>query len=204
MVSCDASTLYCCLTDLVFDCLFDWLILLQNNKYWNISGPGQWSDADMLEVGNGGLSTTEYISHFSLWALIKSPLLIGCDLSSMSYDTYRILSNAEVIAINQDPLGVQGHRVSAAGHHEVWSGPLANGDMAVILFNRGDSAANITAKFDEIGLQSSKASARDLWAYKDLGMFEKSITLECESHGSRTLRVTPSQQKHKHSRFIKH
>jgi len=164
----------------------------KNDQYWNISGPGQWSDPDMLEVGNGGLSTTEYISHFSLWALIKAPLLIGCDLTSMSEDTYMILRNQEVIAINQDPLGVQGHRVSDAGDQEVWAGPLANGDVAVVLLNRGKSDANITATFSQIGLTASKASVRDLWAYKDLGQFSDSITFDMPSHGSRTLRISPA------------
>jgi len=164
----------------------------QNDKFWNYSGPGGWSDPDMLEVGNGGMTTIEYTSHFSLWALVKAPLIIGCDLTSMSYDTYTILRNQEVIAINQDPLGVQGHRVSAAGDQEVWAGPLANGDAAVVLFNRGSKDANITATFKQIGLAASKATVRDLWAFEDLGEFESEITLSMPSHGSRTLRIKPS------------
>ena len=79
--------------------------ILANDKWWKYAAPGGWNDPDMLEVGNGGMSKTEYVTHFSLWALAKAPLLIGCDMSSMSSDTLEILSNAEVIAVNQDPLG---------------------------------------------------------------------------------------------------
>jgi len=84
-----------------------------NDAWWKYAGPGAWNDPDMLEVGNGGMTTTEYTSHFSLWALSKSPLLIGCDITNMSPATLSILTNSEVIAINQDPLGVQGHKVAS-------------------------------------------------------------------------------------------
>jgi len=82
-----------------------------NNFAYLYAGPGGWNDPDMLEVGNGGMSTDEYTSHFSLWALIKSPLLIGCDLTKVSSADLAILLNTEVIAVNQDPLGVQGRRI---------------------------------------------------------------------------------------------
>ena len=81
--------------------------ILANDKWWNYTGPGGWNDPDMLEIGNnGGMSKTEYMTHFSLWCLAKAPLLIGCDMSSMSNDTLEILSNSEVIAVNQDSLGM--------------------------------------------------------------------------------------------------
>ena len=80
--------------------------ILANDKWWNYSAPGGWNDPDMLEIGNGGMSKTEYMTHFSLWCLAKAPLLIGCDMSSMSNDTLEILSNSEVIAVNQDSLGM--------------------------------------------------------------------------------------------------
>lgn len=76
------------------------------------AGPGAWNDPDMLEVGNGGMSTDQYQSHFALWALLKAPLLIGCDLNKVSSDTLKILGNSEIIAINQDELGIQGDRIS--------------------------------------------------------------------------------------------
>jgi len=85
----------------------------QNDQWWNYSGTGGWNDPDMLEVGNGHMTTAEYISHFSLWALAKSPLLIGCDITKMSNITSNILTNTEVIAVNQDKLGIQGHKVAS-------------------------------------------------------------------------------------------
>ena len=86
-------------------------IIDQNDQWYQYAGPGGWNDPDMLEVGNGGMTYTEYRTHFGLWALVKSPLLIGCDITKMSEETKEILTNPEVIAINQDPLGKQGHKI---------------------------------------------------------------------------------------------
>jgi len=86
----------------------------QNDEWWSYAAPGGWNDPDMLEVGNGGMTTAEYTAHFSLWALAKAPLLIGCDVTKMSKDTFTILTNAEVIAVSQDALGKQGHKVASA------------------------------------------------------------------------------------------
>lgn len=88
-------------------------ILDQNDRWASFAGPGGWNDPDMLEVGNGGMTTEEYRAHFGLWCLIKSPLLIGCDVTNMSGEVREILTNPEVIAVNQDPLGVQGRKVSS-------------------------------------------------------------------------------------------
>lgn len=100
----------------------------------HLAGPGGWNDPDMLEgtncilshliVGNGGCSYDEYVSHFSLWAALKSPLLIGCDVTKMSRETFTILNNTEVIAINQDTLGIPAKRVLKDGDKEVWGGPV--------------------------------------------------------------------------------
>ncbi|XP_022773614.1 alpha-galactosidase-like isoform X2 [Durio zibethinus] len=136
-----------------------------NDKWTSYAGPGGWNDPDMLEVGNGGMSTEEYRSHFSLWALAKAPLILGCDIRSMDDDTFELLSNKEVIAVNQDKLGVQGKKVRKTGDLEVWAGPLTENRVALILLNRGLSSATITAKWDDIGLNSSTVvDARDLWA----------------------------------------
>ena len=81
-----------------------------NEPLWPYAGPGHWNDADMLEVGNGGMTPTEYRAHFSLWAMMASPLMAGNDVAHMDETTRSILSNREVIAVDQDPLGVQGHR----------------------------------------------------------------------------------------------
>ena len=110
----------------------------------------------MLEVGNRGMSTTEYETHFSLWCLIKAPLLIGCDVWNMSNDTFRILTNSEVIAINQDPLGIQGNKVKSDGTRDVWASPLADGSFAVLLLNRGNVTTTITANWNDFGLDPSQ------------------------------------------------
>ncbi|KAM5556848.1 hypothetical protein ABKV19_024305 [Rosa sericea] len=91
-----------------------------NDKWASYAGPGGWNDPDMLEVGNGGMSYQEYRAHFSIWALMKAPLLIGCDVRNMTAETYEILSNEEVIAINQDSLGVQGRKVNVSGTDGVY------------------------------------------------------------------------------------
>ena len=155
-----------------------------NNMWWEYAGPGGWNDPDMLEIGNGGMTTTEYETHFSLWCLMKAPLLIGSDVRSMSDDTFRILTNSEVIAVNQDPLGVQGNKSRVDGDKEVWQGPLAHASYAVLLLNRGSSSASITAQWGDFGVDSTrKAMVRDLWQHKDLGTFTGSITAMVPSHG---------------------
>ncbi|KDO56005.1 hypothetical protein CISIN_1g0388171mg, partial [Citrus sinensis] len=138
----------------------------QNDKWASYAGPGGYNDPDMLEVGNGGMTTEEYRAHFSIWALAKAPLLIGCDIRAMDKITFNILSNKEVIAVNQDKLGVQGKKVKKEGDLEVWAGPLSGNRVAVVLWNRGSSKATVTANWSDIGLKlnhSTVVNARDLW-----------------------------------------
>jgi alpha-galactosidase len=146
------------------------------------AGPGRWNDPDMLEVGNGGMTHAEYRTHMSLWSLLAAPLLAGNDLRSMSKETLELLTNPEVIAIDQDPLGRQARRVSQAGTVEVWARPLADGRVAAGLFNRGEKPASVTARWADLGLRG-KARVRDAWARKDLGSFADSFTTEVEPHG---------------------
>ena len=163
-----------------------------NNEWYQYAGPGGWNDPDMLEVGNNGMYTKEYEVHFSLWCLMKAPLLIGCDVRSMSNDTFRILTNSEVIAVNQDPLGVQGTKVKSDGTRDVWAGPLADGSFAVLLLNRGFYNTNITTDWQDFGLDpSQEAAVRDLWAHQDLGVMKGSITTSVESHAVAMYRITP-------------
>ncbi|ONM18898.1 Alpha-galactosidase 3 [Zea mays] len=89
----------------------------KNNKWASYAGPGGWNDPDMLEVDNGGMTLAEYRSHFSIWALMKAPLLIGCDVRNMTSETMEILSNKEVIQVNKDPLGVQGRKILGQGKY---------------------------------------------------------------------------------------
>ena len=153
------------------------------------AGPGHWNDPDMLEVGNGGMKRDEYLTHMSLWAILAAPLLAGNDIRSMSDETRSILMNPEVIAVDQDAKGVQGHRVWDEGPLEIWVKPLADGSQAVGLFNRGESPLKITLDFNKIGAPSS-ARLRDLWQRKDLGAVQNSYTAEVPKHGVVFLKVS--------------
>jgi alpha-galactosidase len=149
----------------------------KNKPEWIGAGPGHWNDPDMLEVGNG-LNDTEGRAHFSMWAIMAAPLITGNDLSTMSATTKEILTNKEVIAVNQDPLGKQGRVVATPGSNlEVWSKEMTGTNVrAVALFNRGAAAASITVKWSDIGIPAGSAAVRDLWAAKDLGAFTDSYT----------------------------
>jgi alpha-galactosidase len=143
----------------------------------------------MLEVGNGKLTLDENRLHMTLWAILAAPLLAGNDLSQMKPETSEILTNRDVIAIDQDPLGKQGDRVSAVGPVEIWSKPLKGGDKAVALFNRDDSALPITLKLSEVGF-SGGAKAKDIWAAKDLGKLKDSYTVTVPRHSVVLLRLS--------------
>ena len=153
------------------------------------AGPGHWNDPDMLEIGNGGMKPDEYRTHMTLWALLAAPLLAGNDLRNMTDETKELLMNKEVIAVDQDTKGVQGHRIWDEGPLEIWVKPLADGGQAVGLFNRGESEFKITLDFSKIGIASS-AKLRDLWAHKDLGEFQQSYTAEVPRHGAAMFKIT--------------
>ena len=132
------------------------------------AAPGHWNDPDMLEVGNGKMKYNEYLTHMSLWAILAAPLLAGNDLSQMSAETKSILMNKDVIAIDQDPLGKQGDRVSAEGPFEVWSKPLKDGSIAVGLFNRGHDAEQMSLPLAKLGL-SAGSKIHNVWNPSDSG-----------------------------------
>ena len=147
------------------------------------AGPGHWNDPDMLEVGNGGMTDTEYRSHFSLWAILAAPLIAGNDLRSMRPATHNILTNKEVIAVNQDPLGREGTRVAKNGDLEVWAKQLKDGSRAVVLLNRSASEQNITVAWEDLGYPDHlSAAVRDLWQHKDLGKFTGKFSASVASH----------------------
>ncbi len=154
------------------------------------AGPGHWNDPDMLEVGNGGMTDNEYRTHMSLWAMLAAPLLAGNDLSKMTPETKSILMNNDVLAVDQDPLGKQGDRVSAVGPFEVWSKPLENGEAAVALFNRGTSDYPISFHLKDVGF-TQPVHARDLWSHKDIGTIQNSYTAVVPRHGVVILRLKP-------------
>ncbi|XP_073147326.1 alpha-galactosidase-like [Henckelia pumila] len=163
-----------------------------NDKWASHAAPGGWNDPDMLEVGNGGMTTEEYRSHFSIWALMKAPLLIGCDIRSMDNVTRAILGNEEVIAVNQDKLGVQGKKIKKDGDLEVWGGALSGNRVAVVLWNRGSSEATITTYWSDIGLNpSTMVDARDLWAHSTQSSVMRQISESIASHDCKMYVLSP-------------
>ncbi len=158
----------------------------------SFAGPGHWNDPDMLEIGNGGMTTPEYRAHFSFWALLAAPLLSGNDVRSMSADTKEILLNKEVIAVDQDALGREGHRVSKNGDLEVWARPLKDGGRAVILFNRGKEDAEVSVAWEQLAYPGRlSARVRDLWEHKDLGSFTGSYKTKVAPHSVVMVKVLP-------------
>ncbi|KAL2226775.1 UNVERIFIED_CONTAM: Alpha-galactosidase 1 [Sesamum indicum] len=165
----------------------------QNEVYADFARPGGWNDPDMLEVGNGGMTKDEYIAHFSIWAISKAPLLIGCDVRNITKDTMEIIANKEVIAVNQDKLGVQAKKVRMEGDWEVWAGPLSHYRVAVLLLNRGSWPTSITAHWDDIGIPSdTSVIARDLWEHKSLETrFVGNLTATVDSHACKMYVLKP-------------
>ena len=159
------------------------------DEHAKYASPGHWNDPDMLEIGNGGMTDTEYRTHMSLWSILAAPLLAGNDLRDMSPSITEILTNKEVIAIDQDPLGRQGHRVSQSGDQQIWTRDLAGGAKAVALFNLGAAPAAMTLKWSEAAI-TGKPHARDLWAHKDVAIDGPEFSATVPSHGVVLLRVT--------------
>ena len=167
-------------------------ILDQQVGLASYAGPGHWNDPDMLEVGNGGMNTTEYRAHFSLWCLMAAPLMAGNDIRSMTDEIRGILTNKEVIAVDQDALGYQGRRVKRDGGREIWSKQMADGSRAVALLNRGDSETEIRVAWTDIGYPDSvSAAVRDLWAHQDLGSQQGGFAAKVPSHGVVMVTVRP-------------
>ncbi|MBU0754612.1 MAG: putative Ig domain-containing protein [Planctomycetes bacterium] len=158
------------------------------------AGPGHWNDADMLVVGRVGwgpalhptkLTPDEQYSHISLWCLLACPLLLGCDLAELDGFTLSLLTNDEVIEVNQDPLGEQAGRIKHDEQAEIWSKRMSDGSRAVGLFHIGlfsDSAEDVTVLWADLGV-SGRQKVRDLWRQKDLGIFEKQFTARVPVHG---------------------
>ncbi|KAL5982975.1 hypothetical protein ACLOJK_017055 [Asimina triloba] len=164
-----------------------------NEKFAEYSRPGGWNDPDMLEIGNGGMTHDEYIVHFSIWAISKAPLLVGCDIRTISNEAMSILGNKEVIAINQDPLGVQAKKVKALGDIEVWAGPISRYRNVVVLLNRGPVNATITATWQDVGLPvDTVVQVRDLWKHETLEKTQRNqVSAEVKSHACNMYLLTP-------------
>jgi len=167
-------------------------IVDMNEPLWPFAGPGHWNDPDMLEVGNGGLTDVEYRAHFSLWALMAAPLIAGNDVANMSAATRAILLNHDVIGVNQDTRGQQGHRVMQDGSKEVWVKQMADGGRTLLLWNRGETPTRISADWTTLGLPATlKLQGRDLWAHKEIGRIAGRYEAQVESHGVVMVRLKP-------------
>ncbi|WP_443043881.1 NPCBM/NEW2 domain-containing protein [Streptomyces sp. NBC_00322] len=178
-----------------FDIRDNWSSMIgiahQNQPLARYAGPGAWNDPDMLEVGNGGMTDTEYRTHFSLWAQMAAPLLIGSDLRSASAATLAILKNTDVIAVDQDSLGRQGTVVSSSGGLVVMSKPLADGGRSVTLTNETTSAKTLSTTADAIGIGGAASYVlEDLWS-KQTGTTTGAISASVPAHGTVMYRVTP-------------
>ncbi len=161
---------------------------------WQFAGPGRWNDPDMLQVGNlknieperAGIGDR---AHFSLWCILAAPLMAGNDLRKASKDVRATLTAREVIAVDQDPRGVQGIKVWSDGPLEIYNKPLADGTTAVLLLNKGSKKADIRVRWDQIGLKGSQP-VRDLWARNNLGSFKDGFTAaDLGQHDHRMLKV---------------
>lgn len=181
------------------------------------AGPGHWNDLDMLEVGNGGMTVEEYKSHFAVWAVMKSPLLVGTDVSAMKQEIANILKAEEVIQVNRDPLGIAGDVIYRKGPIVILATILEGGSRAVVMWNRHSqdngpessfcdrkgvhcidppkqfhADVEITVEFTALGLQSNtNATVRDLYERSDLGEFQAKFTAKVPNHGVRILKVVP-------------
>jgi alpha-galactosidase len=157
----------------------------------------------MLVVGKVGwgpslhptnLKPNEQVTHISLWCLLSSPLLIGCDMSALDDFTLALLTNSEVLAVNQDPLGKPASRLTKDDSAEVWSRSLADGTVAVGLFNRGFESATIRVSWDKLGLQGAQP-VRDLWQQKDLGVHDDHFEAVVPAHGTVLVKIgTPKAE----------
>ena len=156
------------------------------------AGPGHWNDPDMLVVGSVGwgpslhpteLSPHEQISHITIWCMLAAPLLIGCDLTDLDDFTLNLLSNDEVLAVDQDPLGVQASRIQQVDGYEIWLRPLYDGTMAVAVLNRLKEENEITIHWKDIRVEGTQP-VRDLWLQKDLGAVDQQVKVTLEPHSS--------------------
>ena len=152
------------------------------------AGPGHWNDPDMLEVGNGGMKPEEYRTHISLWAMLAAPLLAGNDLSNMSKDTVAMLTNRDILAIDQDKAGHQADRAWAEGELEIWTKRMADGSTIVGLFNRHDVYNEIVVDFKKLGFKKPVV-AHDVWANQDMGQLPMSAHLIIGGHDVIVLKV---------------
>lgn len=171
-----------------------------NNGLERYAGPTKgWNDADMLEIGNGGMTIGEYQMHMSLWCIMASPLIAGNDLTRLldKHDVRQqqylaLLTNPYIIAVDQDSLGAQGHRVWQQGPQEIWKKPMADGSTVVGLFNRVNGTVSVPLPFNLIGVTGT-VDAFDLWADKDLGNIKDGYKVQVAGFNAVMLKLTPAK-----------
>ena len=165
------------------------------------AGPGHWNDPDMLQVGNGGMTVNEDRAHFTMWCMLAAPLMAGNDLKNMSQQTHDILTNVDVIDIDQDALGIQGLKYKSEDGLETWLKPLSNGDWAVCFLNRSEAAKAIEFDWmknvvsDEVSKRKLDASVetfkiKDVWSKNELGNTQKVLKAEVPSHDVLMMRLS--------------
>lgn len=162
------------------------------------AGPGGWNDPDYLLVGPlfdwkgnvkpTSLSPNEQYTHVSFWALVAAPFILGSDITRLDAFTLNLLTNAEVIDVNQDVLGKPGRRVARDEDAEVWVRDLEDGSKAVGLFNRGEMEATVTARWADLGV-TGKQAVRDLWRQRDLGVMTEQFQVKVPRHGVVLVRI---------------
>lgn len=157
------------------------------------AGPGHWNDLDMMEVGNAGLTTTESRSHFTLWCMVASPLMVGNDLRTVTPEIVEILTHPEAVAINQDKMGVPGWRFGIVpDKYEIWLRPLADGAWAICALNDSDDTQRITLDWERIGRHfRGDFEVLDIWNNEDLGRNDHAFTKDVASHDVWFLKLTP-------------
>jgi alpha-galactosidase len=172
------------------------------DRWVGYAGPGHWNDPDMLVVGHVGwgsnlhpakLTPNEQYTEVSLWCLLSAPLLIGCDLAQVDDFTLGLLTNDEVLDIDQDPLGRQAVQVRNEGNRVFYAKPLEDGSVAVGLFNLGETEQTVTALFLDLPVPQGKLLVRDLWRQKDLGVFEGKFETSVAAHGVVLVRLIPQK-----------
>ncbi len=182
-----------------WDCINDWggigwtLILDKQSGLEQYAGPGHWNDPDMLEVGNGGMSDKEYRAHFSMWCMLSAPLMAGNDIRNMSESIKKILTNKEVISLDQDPLGKQAYKYGDFGDYEIWVKFLKDDELAIAFLNRGNRPINIIVNWKNIlkktGLRKNVYKLKDLWKHKIIGNTKSIFKTKITSHDILLLRL---------------
>jgi alpha-galactosidase len=168
------------------------------DNYWKYNGPGCWADPDMMIIGGQHsfgsdhptfLTPNEQYTHVSLWCMIGSPLLIGCDLAALDAFTRNLLVNDEVIAVSQDRLGVAARRIRHTDAESVWTRPLADGSLAVALVNRYPLTREVKVSFEELGLDGGQFIVRDLWRQRCEGKHSGFYAVKVPPHATHLVRV---------------